>query len=137
MSGGERPSTSQLFEDLRLAIAGLAVDRTSAGRMFARIRVEKILNALRDRVVATLEAPVPIGEAWASYSAALLDPIGAGAAQREETRRAFYAGAAAMFSAVLEGADLEEDAAAARLEALDRELADYLRLFKHREGIPT
>jgi len=76
-----------------------------------------------------------IGEAWASYVDAVLAPAGAGAAQREETKRAFYAGAAAMFSAMLEAAELDEDPAAARVEALDRELADYLRLFKRREGI--
>ena len=78
-----------------------------------------------------------IGEAWASYVAALLDPAGAGEVQREETKRAFYAGAAAMFSAMLNAAELEEDPAAARVEALDRELVDYLRLFKTREGIKS
>jgi len=76
-----------------------------------------------------------IGEAWASYAGAILDLIAAGAVQREETKRAFYAGAAAMFGAMLEAAELEEDPAAARVESLDRELVDYLRLFKSRENL--
>lgn len=37
--------------------------------------------------------PRPIGEEWDRYVAWVLDPIDAGAAQRQETRRAFYAGA--------------------------------------------
>jgi hypothetical protein len=76
-----------------------------------------------------------IGEGWASYLANVVKPAGAGDVPIEECKRAFYAGAAAMFSAMLEAAELEEDPAAARVEALDRELDDYLRLFKSREGI--
>ena len=76
-----------------------------------------------------------IGEAWASYLANVVAPAGAGDVQIEECKRAFYAGGAAMFSAVLESAELEEDGAQAALEALDRELSDYLRLFKSREGV--
>jgi hypothetical protein len=125
---------AKLLEDLRSEIAGLANDNTSAGRMFGRIRAEALLRAIGDRLVATLDAKGSIGEAWASYLAAVI-PAGAGETQREESKRAFYAGAAAMFGDMLDAAELEEDAAAARLEALDRELADYLRLFKKREGI--
>ncbi len=80
-------------------------------------------------------AETSIGEAWANYLANVLEPAGAGDVQREECKRAFYAGAAAMFGAMLAAAELEEDPAAARLEALDRELEDYLRLFKSREGV--
>lgn len=76
-----------------------------------------------------------IGEAWASYAAAVLDPIDAGAVQREETKRAFYGGAAATFGAMLKAAELDEDPAAERVAALDRELVDYLRMFKSREGL--
>lgn len=137
MSGEGRRSTGQLLADLQAALAAVAKAEAIPERLIRAIAAAALLELLRARVVATLEAPVPIGEAWASYSAALLDPIGAGDAQREETKRAFYAGAAAMFSAVLEGADLEEDAAAGRLESLDRELADYMRLFKSREGIAS
>ena len=134
MSGDARPPSTQLLEDLRSEIAGLANDNTSAGRMFGRIRAEKILRAIGDRLVAPLDGKGSVGEAWASYLAAVV-PAGAGEAQREESKRAFYAGAAAMFGDMLNAAELEEDAAAARLEALDRELADYLRMFKRREGI--
>ena len=75
-----------------------------------------------------------IGEGWASYLSNVV-PAGASETQREETKRAFYAGAAAMFTAMLDAAELEEDPAAARLAGLDRELEDYLRLFKARERI--
>jgi len=75
-----------------------------------------------------------IGEGWASYLSNVV-PTAASESQREETKRAFYAGAAAMFTAMLDAAELEEDQAAARVEGLDRELDDYLRLFKAREGV--
>lgn len=136
MSDEPRRPSSQLLEDLRMEIAGLANERTSAGRMFGRARAERILRAIGDRLVAPIEAKGSVGEAWASYLAAVVPP-GAGATQREESKRAFYAGAAAMFGDMLDAAELEEDAAAARLETLDRELADYLRLFKAREGIKS
>jgi hypothetical protein len=98
------------------------------------------LRAMRRNLSALIVPPDgagTIGEAWASYSAALLDPIGADAVQREETKRAFYGGAAATFGIMLEAAELEEDAAAARVEALDLELADFLRLFSSRHGITS
>lgn len=75
-----------------------------------------------------------IGEGWASYLSNVV-PAAAAESQREETKRAFYAGAAAMFTAMLDAAELEEDPAAARVAGLDRELEDYLRLFKARERI--
>ncbi len=75
-----------------------------------------------------------IGEGWASYLSNVVPPA-ASETQREETKRAFYAGAAATFTAMLDAAELEEDPAAARVAGLDRELDDYLRLFKKREGI--
>jgi hypothetical protein len=72
-----------------------------------------------------------------NLSALIVPPDGAGAVQREETKRAFYGGAAATFGIMLEAAELEEDAAAARVEALDLELADFLRLFSSRHGITS
>lgn len=129
------PTAAQLLEDLRSEIAGLANDNTSAGRMFGRIRAEKILRAIGDRLVAPIDAKGSVGESWASYVSAVLIPAGALEVQIEECKRAFYAGAAAMFGDMLDAAELEEEAAAARLETLDRELADYLRLFKKREGV--
>jgi hypothetical protein len=38
---------------------------------------------------------------WVEYERALLDPIGAGAVQRGECRKAFYAGAATMRNVML------------------------------------
>jgi hypothetical protein len=76
-----------------------------------------------------------IGELWASYQAEVV-PAAAPAVQREECKRAFYAGAQGMFSVVLEATVAEdEDVCEARLEALVREMQDFLRLFKSREGI--
>lgn len=76
-----------------------------------------------------------IGEEWASYQTEVV-PADAPEVQREECKRAFYAGAQAMFSAVMEAAEPEEDEACdARMEALHRELQDWLRLFKKREGL--
>lgn len=96
------------------------------------------LEAFRENLARWLTMPTDvgtIGEAWASYAGAVLDPIDAGAVQREETKRAFYAGAAATFGAMINAVELEEDSATARVEALDRELVDYLRMFKSREGV--
>lgn len=75
-----------------------------------------------------------IGEAWATYVANIVPPD-ASEARRQETKMAFYSGAAAMYEAMLRAADLDENPAAL-LETLDRELADYLReLFTSRGGI--
>jgi hypothetical protein len=76
-----------------------------------------------------------IGESWASYQAEVV-PADAPAVQREECKRAFYAGAQAMFTAVLAATEPDdEDVCEARLAALEREMQDFLRLFKQREGI--
>jgi len=76
-----------------------------------------------------------VGEQWAEYLIAC-ELTAAPPTQLEELKRAFYAGAQGMYFAVLGAADEQtEDAADARLEALARELGDYLRLFKSREGI--
>lgn len=131
----ERPrATSKLVAEVRLALSAIANERTDAGRMFLRMAAEKCVDELEERLHAPIAAGT-IGESWASYVADVLNPAGAGEVQREETKRAFYAGAAAMFGAMLAAAELEEDPAAARVEALDRELADYIRMFKVREGL--
>jgi hypothetical protein len=102
----------------------------------AGVRMIEELEPICLCVEFAIELPVVggIGEAWASYLENIV-PATAGDVQREEMKRAFYAGAAAGYEATLNAADLEEGAAAARLEAIDRELLDYIRLFKSREGI--
>jgi hypothetical protein len=81
------------------------------------------------------EVRTMIGESWASYLAEVV-PATAPEVQREECKRAFYAGAQAMFQAVMQTADLpDDDASEARLVAIEREMQDFLRLFKKREGI--
>ena len=76
-----------------------------------------------------------IGEGWASYQAEVV-PSNAPAVQREEYKRAFYAGAQAMFTAVMEATEPDdEDVCDARLAAIVQEMQDFLRLFKKREGI--
>jgi hypothetical protein len=83
--------------------------------------------------------PLPVvggvGEQWSEYLTAC-EITAAPPVQLEELKRAFYAGAQGMYFAVLGAAEGEDEAASdARLEALARELGDYLRLFKSREGI--
>lgn len=76
-----------------------------------------------------------IGEAWASYVAEVV-PAAASEVQREECKRAFYAGAQGMYTAIMEAVEGEDEATnEARLVSLRREMLDWLRLFKRREGI--
>jgi hypothetical protein len=76
-----------------------------------------------------------IGEAWASYQAQVV-PADAPPVQREECKRAFYAGAQAMYQAVMRAVEpADEDACEARLAAIGQEMQDFLRLFKKREGL--
>lgn len=76
-----------------------------------------------------------IGEQWASFVADVI-PADASPVQIEECKRAFYAGAQGMFSAVMEAvAPHDQGACESRLEALQREMQDYLRLFIRREGL--
>jgi biotin synthase-like enzyme len=42
-----------------------------------------------------------IGTLWRAYSSKILDPIQADRIQRQETRRAFYAGASALFTTIM------------------------------------
>lgn len=72
-----------------------------------------------------------LGEAWADYLAKLVMPAGAGAAQIEETKRAFYAGAlVGMHMLTGIGIDVPDDEAgieqgAKRIESALREAEDY------------
>lgn len=76
-----------------------------------------------------------IGEEWAAYLDAIV-PAGASAGQIEECKRAFYAGAQAMYAATLAAVGDDDDAVCeARIDALGREMSDFLRLFKVREGV--
>jgi hypothetical protein len=76
-----------------------------------------------------------IGEAWASYVADVIPP-NAPAIQVEECKRSFYAGAQAMFQAVMLATEPQnEDDCEARLVSIEREMQDFLRLFVKREGI--
>jgi hypothetical protein len=76
-----------------------------------------------------------IGEEWASYQADVV-PAEAPSVQREECKRAFYAGAQAMFWAVMAATEPDdEDVCVAQLAAIEREMQDFLRLFKKREGV--
>ena len=49
-----------------------------------------------------------IGEEWSSYQAEVV-PAEAPDVQREECKRAFYAGAQAMFNEVMKTAELDSD----------------------------
>lgn len=65
-----------------------------------------------------------IAAQWASYEAAVV-PKDAGPTQREECRRAFFAGAAAAFSVFQSVDDLSDDAGVAVLEGLHQELRGF------------
>lgn len=67
-------------------------------------------------------------EAWNGYRRKLLDPVGAGPVQIEETRRAFYAGAISLLTAIMMGLDPGAEATDAdlgRMAAIERELQRY------------
>jgi hypothetical protein len=61
---------------------------------------------------------------WRSYEKAVV-PKTAGEVQRQETRRAFYAGASAMLNMQMEMAELSEDAAVAVLNGLHEEAGSF------------
>ena len=65
---------------------------------------------------------------WANFAKLVLDPINAGAVQRQEMRRAWYAGAATMFDTMTNLAgpsDENDDVGAARVEQVHQELRRY------------
>lgn len=76
-----------------------------------------------------------MGEQWAEYLTAV-ELTTAPPAQLEELKRAYYAGAQGMYFAIMNATDAGDDGAVEdRLAALAREMADYLRMFKSREGL--
>jgi hypothetical protein len=72
-------------------------------------------------------------EAWALYNHAVLDPIGAGAVQRWETRVGFYAGASSILSIIMDhltpGDDVEKSDID-KLDALVKELDEFTAQMK-------
>ena len=67
---------------------------------------------------------------WQRFSARMLDPIRAGHVQRTETRHAWYAGAAAMFTLLhdaIASDDEPDDAGAASVQRLYLELEQWSR----------
>ena len=70
-----------------------------------------------------------VGERWRKYSSRVLDPIQANQIQRQETRRAFYAGASALMTIVLEnleGGDEPTEADLAMMDNLKAELDNFV-----------
>lgn len=68
-----------------------------------------------------------LAEIWVRFEQTVLDPIGAGDVQRQEVRRAFYSGAAALLELVLDIGEpgFEEDAGVNRLAKLEAEIAQF------------
>ena len=66
---------------------------------------------------------------WQDFEKSVIPP-NAPAVQRQEMRRAFYAGASAMFNLTrkLGDEDVDEDEAVLVLEGLEQELAEFLSL---------
>lgn len=66
---------------------------------------------------------------WRTYAEHVL-PAGAGAAQKQETRRAFYAGAGLLFEAMTNAVgpdDVSEDAGMEIMASVDAEIRAFLR----------
>jgi hypothetical protein len=72
-----------------------------------------------------------IASEWAAFSALILDPVQAGPTQRQECRRAFYAGAIAMFQLVSEAsAHPSEDVCVLNMELLNREIQQWTEMLQ-------
>ena len=82
-------------------------------------RIERLRRELRD----CLSAAQSIDFAWAAYDR-LIIPIDAGALQRRETRRAFYAGVDWLLQRLVSGPE-DEEGAAALLGAFAKELEEF------------
>ena len=70
-----------------------------------------------------------LADEWKEYATRIM-PKGAGQTQHVETRRAFYAGAAAMFGLMTGGLDADKeptDLDVAYVESLNQELKQFLR----------
>lgn len=69
-----------------------------------------------------------LAQAWADFERAILDPSNASQVQRNEMRRAWYAGASHMLTALTAGLDPDAEPTEADLayvSSLALELADY------------
>lgn len=61
----------------------------------------------------------PIEEGWIEYRRSTLEPIGAGALQTEETRKAFYFGAIWLFQTLIARMSPEREPTEADLRLMD------------------
>lgn len=99
------------------------------GKGLYRSPVEAPIGIVAD---ARKRATHPIGsisEAFESFRREILEPIGAGDVQTVETRRAFYAGSAAIFGLVLKAAaELDADESENYLVFIGEELEAWGRL---------
>lgn len=77
--------------------------------------------------------PPLIANAWREYERLVLDPIGAGAVQRQETKRAFYFGALALFDGIIFGMTPGDEPRPPDIKLLDgiheelREFTEYIK----------
>lgn len=80
------------------------------------------------------ERPTSIFALWSHYAKRCI-PDGAGTEQRTETRRAFYAGAAALFGLItaVSADEVSLDAGAAYLSKLDTELYEWTEQMRRGE----
>jgi hypothetical protein len=75
--------------------------------------------------------PDAVARAWAGYREQVV-PAGAGAVQVQESQRAFYAGAWALFNLILEQPDTAEGSA--QVAAFGHELSDFAGMQLDAEG---
>lgn len=71
-----------------------------------------------------------IGEAWLKYSHGILDPIRADRIQRQETKRAFYAGASSLLESVMRNlapGDEPTEPDLTMMVDIQKELDDFVR----------
>jgi len=83
-------------------------------------------DAIRQLVTAAVASSNTVGDIWAIFEAGTL-ANGAAAVQRQECKRAFYSGAAAMLELFRQVGEpgFEEDAGVRRLEAIAAELSRF------------
>jgi len=87
---------------------------------------DHVKAAIEKLVDAGLANATTVADMWALFEAVTM-PTAAGAVQRRECRRAFYAGAAALLQLVMQmaGTGIEEEASIRRLTALEVELREF------------
>lgn len=81
--------------------------------------------------------PIVIRAMWLEFERGVYDPISASATQREECRRAFYAGAAGLFSGIMSALDPGQEATDSDLgifDALAAEFDEYARRLAGGDG---